>query len=882
MKKAIMTVLIFLFCFIFLETINAEEKPSTPVLGMGSESFLEFKSGEFMYDLGVDSTDYEIGKNEEDDPIYSVDGYEVYEKVEGEYTKIGDDGAIGGAVTIYVEVGTKKTLVARVYVEDESHQRTYSDYSNELVLDHNLKAPKLVNAYNTFTDFDGEKYLFDLGIDTQSYSYGEESEEPSYFVDGYEVYVKEGNSYTKVMDTEMGGAATVEFTKGGDKVAVARVFAYNKSGDKVYSEYSNELVLKDSAILVENVIENFNNSDMIKAFKEFGSNIEAKLNKKDNKIEIYATYMDEENKNEVTEKVIEFNYESNRIYYSNDEELTEEAAENSIAADLMIAQMMQTIFDLSDCSGMTLKEDAPIDKEDSFEKYGIQLIGEDYKFEEETEDGTSTFSGTFIRNFEIVLDSSKIKDFINEYGEKVEDSSVPSGLAPRVITSEVSSTSVSVGAIVDNAEDEDYMCYIYRSKEKDGEYTLIDDMTINCTGIVTFEDNGLEPNTTYYYKAMIFGGDTFSDVVSIKTLAGSGKIETAPVVKVSKGNNNSLVISWNKISEAEAYIVLRSDKKTGKYKELDTVETNEYIDNKLTYGKTYYYKVLAYNKVNKKTSAAVSGKAKPNKVENVKFVSSKTNYVKLSWDKVGVTGYEVYRSTKEASGFKKVATITKSKTVTYKNKGLKANTKYYYKIRAYKIVSGKKIYGKYSEVITTKTAPKAPKITLSNKDYDSLNINVKKSSGTSEYIIYRSNSKKGTYVEVGKLEAAGTYKDTELVSGKTYYYKVKACNSNNNCSDYSSVVSKKVIPGKPKFTVTLEEKELKIEVTSMEGSTGYEVYQSKSKNSGYKKVSTLTEDLTYTNTLKKGTYYYKVRTYVTVNGKKVYGKYTSVKTVKVK
>lgn len=72
-------------------------------------------------------------------------------------------------------------------------------------------------------------------------------------------------------------------------------------------------------------------------------------------------------------------------------------------------------------------------------------------------------------------------------------------------------------------------------------------------------------------------------------------------------------------------------------------------------------------------------------------------YIKLSWTAVpGADGYEVFKSTKRYSGFGTKAYFSTTKT-TYKNtKGLVKGKKYYYKVRAYKVVDGKKVYGQWS------------------------------------------------------------------------------------------------------------------------------------------------------------------------------------------
>lgn len=64
---------------------------------------------------------------------------------------------------------------------------------------------------------------------------------------------------------------------------------------------------------------------------------------------------------------------------------------------------------------------------------------------------------------------------------------------------------------------------------------------------------------------------------------------------------------------------------------------------------------------------------------------------------------------------------------------------------------------------------------------------------------------------------------------------------------------------------------------------GYEVYRSNSFNGKYSKVKALSKK-TFTNkSLKKGkTYFYKVRAYKNINGKKAYGAFSAVKSIKIK
>ena len=80
-----------------------------------------------------------------------------------------------------------------------------------------------------------------------------------------------------------------------------------------------------------------------------------------------------------------------------------------------------------------------------------------------------------------------------------------------------------------------------------------------------------------------------------------------------------------------------------------------------------------------------------------------TNKAVLKWKKVsGASGYEIYMKTGSKGKYKLVKTIKKGKTVSYTKTKLKKKTKYYFKVRSFKSVSGKKVYGAYSRTRSIK------------------------------------------------------------------------------------------------------------------------------------------------------------------------------------
>ena len=124
--------------------------------------------------------------------------------------------------------------------------------------------------------------------------------------------------------------------------------------------------------------------------------------------------------------------------------------------------------------------------------------------------------------------------------------------------------------------------------------------------------------------------------------------------------------------------------------------------------KTYTYKVRPYVVSDGASyyggfSNTISIMTKPAKASKVKLKAG-NGQVTIKWKKIkGVSGYAIYRSTKKSGSYKKIKTVKKASTTSYTNKNLSSNKKYYYKVRAYKNVKGKKVYGSYSSVKSVRT-----------------------------------------------------------------------------------------------------------------------------------------------------------------------------------
>lgn len=178
-----------------------------------------------------------------------------------------------------------------------------------------------------------------------------------------------------------------------------------------------------------------------------------------------------------------------------------------------------------------------------------------------------------------------------------------------------------------------------------------------------------------------------------------------PKVKAEAASTTAIKISWTANKNMDYYVVYRADKKNGSYEQIQLVDgsRNSVKDKKLEYGKTYYYKVqgiksIDYSEKSTKMSKAAKGSTKVT-APVVNLSKAGKSAVLLKWKAVGsAKGYEIYRSTSAKGTFKKVATINKGKKAKWKDTSTKKGKTYYYKVRCYTKVDGKKIYSSYSKV----------------------------------------------------------------------------------------------------------------------------------------------------------------------------------------
>lgn len=381
--------------------------------------------------------------------------------------------------------------------------------------------------------------------------------------------------------------------------------------------------------------------------------------------------------------------------------------------------------------------------------------------------------------------------------------------------------------------------------------------------IVIGEKNTFSTNTAFHYMPE-------EAIIPEKTL-------DTPILKAIAGTD-SVNLTWNRIDGATGYEISRSGSQTGKYSKIQFVSGGSSIsftDTAVTEKTIYYYKVRAVMEADGKTiysgDSAVAS-AKP---------LEKTYTVKAAASGGGkASGGAVKRADEQI-------TLVATPNAGYYFTGWKENGKK---------VSSSQIYTFKVKRECTLTAGFAklsvPSLTVVSANATSIKVSWKRITGATGYDVYRAVSKKGKYTKVAAISKTTTvtYTDKKLTTGKAYYYKVRAAaqgTAKTTHSDYSSIKNAKPVPQAPiGLKAAAGSRNVKLGWKKVSGATGYEVYRATSKKGKYKKIKVISKAsiISYTDkklTAKKN-YYYKVRSYKTVSGKKVYSSFSIIKSVKTK
>ena len=294
-------------------------------------------------------------------------------------------------------------------------------------------------------------------------------------------------------------------------------------------------------------------------------------------------------------------------------------------------------------------------------------------------------------------------------------------------------------------------------------------------------------------------------------------------------------------------------------------------------------KAHSYKNVTTKATLSKNGKVE-NKCSVCGYVSKTTTVYYPKTIKLSTTSYTYNGKTKKPS-----VTVKDSKGNT-----LKKDTDY-----TVKYESGRKSPGKYTVTVTFKgkytgtkklyftIAPKATSKITATQTTTTVTLKWNKVTGADGYRVYKYNSKTKKYEKLKDVTKT-TLKISKLKAGTIYKYKVRAYTKDDGTiwGDYSKVFETATKCKTPKITkLTTTKGKATVKWSNVSGESGYQVYYSTKKDSGYKKVKSYKVNVVKgsKSKLKSGKkYYFKVRAYKKTASGTVYSAWSAVKSIKIK
>jgi len=414
---------------------------------------------------------------------------------------------------------------------------------------------------------------------------------------------------------------------------------------------------------------------------------------------------------------------------------------------------------------------------------------------------------------------------------------------------------------------------VERSPVTDTNYTQIAQLGANTT---SFTDAGLSEATKYWYRVQAYNTVATSDYSTERQVTTLYNVPAAPSgLTITSLLSNKVTLAWTDNSGDESGFKIYRKTASGTYALIRTTARNitGYVDNDsaLKDGTLYYYHISATNTAGDSAfSNEVSGTTPLAKPTSATAAAVSSSQINLAWidNSASETGYKIERKTGATGTYAQIALVG-ANTQNYSDTGLNFNTRYYYRVRA----TNGTIDSDYSNetwATTLLDAPLAPSnlaitSTLSNQISLSWTDNSNDESG---FTIQRKTGATGTYatiVTTGANVTAYRDRDTALVDGTLYYYRVYATNATGN-SAFSNEASGTTALAKPTSATATAVSSSQINLTWVDNSaseTGYKIERKTGVAGTYSQITEVSanvQNYTDTNGLDSNTrYYYRVR-----------------------
>ena len=334
---------------------------------------------------------------------------------------------------------------------------------------------------------------------------------------------------------------------------------------------------------------------------------------------------------------------------------------------------------------------------------------------------------------------------------------------------------------------------------KGGKWTQIAKTSSNAT--VTYTVNGLKADTTYTFriKAYAISGESeiYSDYVRI---AGKTRIANVASFKGSAVSASAVKLDWSKNDKATGYVI--EQYRGGKWTVLATTKNNTTLTftvKGLAEGTAYSFRLKSLKTANGvteesvytsiKAATAVSG------VKNAKVTSVTGSWITLEWAKNDkATGYSIEQY--KGGKWTVIATTKNNATLKFTVKGLKNDTTYSFRIRAYKTSGSVTAYSDYVRIAGKTRIPNVAKFTGSAVSASAVKLDWSKNDKATGYVIEQYKGGKWTALATTKNNTTLTFTVKGLAKGTTYSFRIKSFRKTGGTTEFSEYASVKAATDK--------------------------------------------------------------------------------------
>ena len=334
-----------------------------------------------------------------------------------------------------------------------------------------------------------------------------------------------------------------------------------------------------------------------------------------------------------------------------------------------------------------------------------------------------------------------------------------------------------------------------------------------------------------------------------------------PALTLGAKTGTSISLNWAAEDGATAYTLSRSTTSGSGYTQVYTGTDTSFADSGLSLSTTYYY-ILSYTVSGGGTS--LNSAELPVKTDTVLVgpptVSQdpylETNRISLTWNAVDLAdSYNIYRSATQGGTY---ALLTNTTATSYADNAVDQGSTYYYEVACLNDAGEGPLSAPLAAQTAVDTVPPTT-VTSSAQTDSTITLNWVGVAGATNYNLYRTTTSGSGYSQVYSGTAT-TFKDTNLVTGTTYFYVVTYTDSlgtsiNSKELTVSTVAVK--VPAPSSFTlVGAYPNAVALGWNSVVGAKSFNLYRSDTADGTYALVNNTTGN-TYTNVgLTPGTTYY--------------------------